>query len=326
MDRSPSAPRPAFTLIELLLVIAIIALLVSLLLPSVAGIRDNARTVACASNLRQLAYASTAYATDARGFFSSGAWDNRKGRSLGALDTHGWVADSVQGGYVLPGKFLCPTSPARGSESWNPQKAGSPDAWRTFTTDQQNELIQRGFNTNYTQSWYMAHTDPKTVRGLMSDPKDTANTRGPLRDAALAIAPPSKVPLFGDTKAEALDSNNWLEVDGQRVVGAKTLSDGPTAARSPTMGTVSGRQVYTDFGPAHGRGGFVSVGQIRHDRLTGQFAFADASVNTANDTGKRDGVFDSTQKTLPSGWVVRVYDDLEGVVYGGWLTQSGLNF
>lgn len=52
------APR-AFTLIELLTVIAILGILAAILIPVVASVRDSARTANCVSNLRQVG--STVY-------------------------------------------------------------------------------------------------------------------------------------------------------------------------------------------------------------------------------------------------------------------------
>ena len=46
--------RSAFTLVELLVVIAIIAMLVSLLLPAVQAAREAARKSACSNNMRQM--------------------------------------------------------------------------------------------------------------------------------------------------------------------------------------------------------------------------------------------------------------------------------
>jgi len=54
--------RSAFTLIEILVVVAIIALLVAILLPSLENARESARRATCGSNQRQLATAATAYA------------------------------------------------------------------------------------------------------------------------------------------------------------------------------------------------------------------------------------------------------------------------
>jgi len=67
----------AFTLIELLVVIGIISILVSMLMPALAGAKGSARRIACVNNEKQLLLALRMYADDNQGFLPPRIQTNR---------------------------------------------------------------------------------------------------------------------------------------------------------------------------------------------------------------------------------------------------------
>lgn len=115
--RARCSPRPAFTLVELLVVIGIIALLISMLLPALNKARFQSKITVCASNQRQIYLATAMYAQDNRGQYPVTNAKNRNSAAdyynVGhAIDDDGskpWEGRPWGIGQLLMQKYLPPT-------------------------------------------------------------------------------------------------------------------------------------------------------------------------------------------------------------------------
>ena len=151
MDFGPrvkcSGPRNhvAFTLVELLIVIAIIAVLAALLLPALARAKASAHRIECLSNMRQLGLAAMLYAEDNQDTFPRSQhsafahgqlpWERSMAAELGSSST-AWTN-------LLTGIYHCPTDERTTPWSYglnvyfelgaDDDYVGKPQTWRRTT-------------------------------------------------------------------------------------------------------------------------------------------------------------------------------------------------
>ncbi|MEM7314436.1 MAG: DUF1559 domain-containing protein, partial [Planctomycetota bacterium] len=92
---SLSQERAGFTIVELLVVVAIIGMLVALLTPAVNSARAAARKSTCQNNLRQIGIGLQSNASGPGGNYCTGGFNWRRD---GCVTEIGWVADLVNAG------------------------------------------------------------------------------------------------------------------------------------------------------------------------------------------------------------------------------------
>jgi prepilin-type N-terminal cleavage/methylation domain-containing protein len=104
---SDRVARRAFTLVELLIVAALIAILAALIQPSIHGAIRHARRVKCMNNLKQMVHAFKCYINESRGVFPAHK-QRGSGMSADGKEPDFWATDIYK---YSPGHdvFFCPS-------------------------------------------------------------------------------------------------------------------------------------------------------------------------------------------------------------------------
>ncbi|MBD3293195.1 MAG: DUF1559 domain-containing protein [Armatimonadia bacterium] len=152
------ARRGGFTLIEMLVVVAIIAILAAILFPTFSRAMEKARQVTCASNLKQIGLAFLMYASDHDDMFP-----NPGGVSAVSADggweypQNGWVQSGGTGldqdiGGIFAYVLMRTNDPSSNLWSCPNAQPGRDSAWSPGQNYVMNDYL-RGFHAGQDNTW-----------------------------------------------------------------------------------------------------------------------------------------------------------------------------
>lgn len=268
----------AFTLIEMLVVIAIIAILIALLLPALAAAREKARRAACTSRLNQMATGMESYCSDYGQYFPCvpGYGGAYSGADFENTTSWAWLVLVDDGWYVDPKRDDPGQSP-------NPGRVRSNCNWypgafyHTFLGHSSAIMAQRAiFAGDKADSWSWNEPRNAPVRGELNFAPVGLGYL--LEGGYIADAREFYCPSAGGTMPMPRPNDSWdayNEFDG--VIGPGDLKrGGGFDARSILYGDFSwlgpydwvcdrSRAIFSDYAYRNGPTGLPVAGVVLND-------------------------------------------------------------
>jgi len=233
--------RYGFTLIELMVVIAIIALLIAILLPSLQAARQHAKNVHCGSNLHHVGLAVANYLFSSNGTYppsyayptnEDGFWTPKEQSNTKPFGYIHWSHFMYQSGEVGHEAFQCPNADHGGAPRTNPGL--EPRDWEAGQVDQNGDKTVNELEDK--QAPRMSYTANATI---MPRNKFTSGLSGGQR--VNVFVKESEIKRIGDTILVTEFLDNWKALGVQQGDGIESKSHRPI---SPFLHVGSGGNEY----------------------------------------------------------------------------------
>jgi len=322
--------KRGFTLVELLVTIAIIGILIAVLLPNLSTVQQSAKAGYQASTTQSFGKGFMDFMTlDSQGRLTTSAYDHFRD---GDFTIYGWVADLVNNKFTNCGKALDPLNRSKLNEKFTDAMGFSQSGtfntarWtdvntysdgtavggsssnaigtKFFGTGAGNNVYDRGYNTNFATTWHFVRGDSNTT------------TADPYATNASSVDP-SKCPLDGDgplTTGMLADSTFITTADKVCLLGAARIGDGSdsTINASGTNSATDINNYVNNYGAI--RKVVAKVGDFTCESFTDGMA---ASVTVANPLYAVDSKVHEHNDIIPNCRMKKLEHPSGAAVLGG---------